>query len=395
MRSFYHYLLSLIGALIYRFPSRKIRVVGVTGTKGKSTTVELIAAIFEAAGKKVAVSSSRRMTVAGEEFQKRDTMTMPGRFTLQRFLRRAVQKSCDYAVIEVTSQGVVQHRHRFINFRTAVFLNIHPEHIEAHGSFEKYLAAKIAFFKYAARTGKNPVFFVSATDGRADNFLRAAAGHPVRRFSKETLLANALSGKKEEAGEWLAKADFLLDNAAAAAEVALGEGISKEIVQKALQDFRGVAGRLEYVQEKPFSVVIDYALTPDSLEGLYKNLTARKKRGRLIAVFGSAGGGRDIWKRKVLGEIADRYAERIILTSDDYYDEDPEKIMDDIASGVSVKAKISKITDRKEAIKTATKEARAGDIVAITGMGDQKWLHVEKGKMIPWDERGTIEEALK
>src|SRR3989344_6352679 len=145
--SWYHFLLSFLGAILYRFPSRKIKVIGVTGTNGKTTAVHLIIAILEKAGFKTASLSSIQFKIGEKVWPNTFRMTMPGRFVIKKFLRKAVDAGCQYAVLEVASEGIKQHRHRFINFEAAVFTNLTPEHIESHGSFENYKKAKGEFFK--------------------------------------------------------------------------------------------------------------------------------------------------------------------------------------------------------------------------------------------------------
>ena len=144
---YYHFFWALLGALVFRFPCKNIKVIGITGTNGKSTTVELIVKILEQAGFKVAALSSIRFKIGNKEEQNELRMTMPGRMTIQKFLRQAVNSKCKYAIIEVTSEGIKQHRHQFINFQTAIFTNLSPEHIESHGSFEKYRQTKTKLFK--------------------------------------------------------------------------------------------------------------------------------------------------------------------------------------------------------------------------------------------------------
>src|SRR3989344_8113346 len=167
----YHYGLALVGAILYGFPSRKLTVVGVTGTSGKSTTVDFITRILEEAGNKVASTSSIRFKVAEKEWQNNMKMTMPGRFVIQKILRQAVDAGCKYAVIEVTSEGIKQSRHKFINFDAAVFLNLTPEHLDSHGGFENYRAAKLELFKVA----KN-VHVINEQDENAKYFLDIPAG---------------------------------------------------------------------------------------------------------------------------------------------------------------------------------------------------------------------------
>jgi len=415
MRSFYHLFLAWLGAVRYSFPSRKLFVIGVTGTKGKSTTIELINAILEAAGKKTALVSTVRYKIAGESHRNTTGMSMPGRFFLQKFLRQAAHAGSKYAILEVTSQGLAQNRHRFIDFDTAVWTNLHPEHIESHGSFAAYRAIKVNFFRYVAEHSrkKNKTFFINEHDLSKRHFFDAVigrrAGLPAGKqtyfVSREEFIRKELNGGKESIGDWLA-ADFNLENAAFATMVGYSLGISWPIIQKALAAFTGIPGRMEYVCRTPYAVVVDYAHTPESLEGFYKAIRTDmgahgNARGKIIAVLGSAGGGRDKWKRPVLGKIAGRYAGAVILTSEDPYDDDPVKIAAEIEDGVKEACRENKgcavmtILDRRKAIFTAVKMASAGDTIALTGMGSEATLSLAHGKKIPWDERKIAEEAIR
>ncbi len=373
----YHPLMAFVAACLYGFPSRRLAVIGITGTKGKSTTVELVAHILESAGKKAVVSSSVRNAVSG--------MTMPGCFKLQRLLRDGVSRGCGYAVIEVTSQGVVQSRHRFIKWAVAVFANLAPEHVEAHGGFEKYRAAKVAFFEYAA---KNPdaAFVINKDDESAPYFVKAARGYKKILFGREeapATLHGAFNGY----------------NAGAALAVASALGIFEDVAKRAVADFKGVYGRMEFLQRDPFTVVVDYAVTPDSLRAAYAAFFG----SRIISVFGCTGGGRDTWKRRVMGGIAGEACEAVVLTDDDSYDEDTESIMAEIEAGL-VSAKDGawkagenywKIANRKEAITKALSLARAGDVVLVTGKGGDRWLRMKRGTKIPWSDQDAIRDILK
>jgi len=328
---------------------------------------------------------------------------MPGRFFIQKFLRKAVDAGCEYAIVEVTSQGILQYRHRFIDWNAALFLNLHPEHIEAHGSFEKYRNSKVKFFADAARYSKkkNKLFFINESNPNYQYFvdaihecLKTSCGPGDCRcgfavyFSRENFIDKELNKGKERIGDWLAN-DFNLENAAAASSFAVSQGIRWPAIKKALSSFKGVPGRMEVVQEVPFKIVIDYAHTPDSLEKVYKTLNTAK----LICVLGAAGGGRDKWKRREMGKIASEYCQEIILTNEDPYDEDPSKILLDIKSGIK-DIKVYEVIDRREAIKKAVGLAKKGDTVIITGKGSEGWMHIAGGKKIPWNERKAVEESL-
>ena len=390
LKGIYHYILAWLGNVIYRRPSRQITVIGVTGTKGKTTTVEIVRAIFEAAGRRVTVSSSIHVKIGEKVLKKKTSNTMPGRFFVKRFLRQSVNAKCDVAIIEVTSQGVLQHRHRFIDFDMCVFLNIAPEHIESHGSFEKYRDAKVKFFKDAARDSQKiqKYFVMNERDPATEYFHKAILGKGESIFfTKDTT-------QKFHMSSWLSS-DFNRDNAAAAIAVAETLQISGSTIGRALQDFGGVPGRMEYVVERPFAIVVDYAHTPDSLEAIYKAVRARHN-GSLICVLGAAGGGRDAWKRPVMGEVAGRMCDAVILTDEDPYDENPQKILEDIEKGIQKNtAKVFKILDRKEAFNKALLSAKPRDAVVLTGKGAEHSIHVAHGKEIPWSDQETAGELLK
>lgn len=416
LKNIYHFCLAWLGNVIYGFPSKKIFVLGVTGTKGKSTTIELINAILEATGKKTALLSSVRFKFDKETEKNMTGMTMPGRFFIQKFLRRAVNVGCQYALIEVTSQGILQFRHRFIDFDAAMFLNLQPEHIEAHGSFENYRNAKTQFFKDVAKNclRKNKFFFINEGDSNHHHFIEAVknCGQMVY-FSREGFIEGELNKGKEKIGDWLSN-NFNLENGAAATAFAKSQGIGWPVIKKVFSSFVGVPGRMEVIKSRPFKVVIDYAHTPDSLEKIYQSLSVRNNKSErsagwrksniehrtsnLICVLGAAGGGRDKWKRPEMGLIASQYCKIAILTNEDPFDENPEEIMDQIEAGFLENPKIKshpfKILDRKEAIKKAISIAKEGDTVVITGKGSEAWMRVEGGKKIPWNERKITEELL-
>lgn len=397
----YHFLLALCGAMLYRFPSKEIFVIGVTGTKGKTTALELMNAILESAGKKTALLSSIKVKI-GEHTEKNLTNnTMPGRFFIQRFLRRAVASGCHYALIEVTSEGVASFRHRCINWNTAFFLNLHPEHIEAHGTFQKYRAAKLSFLKYAAK--KHAKIFMRKDDPNT-NFLASALGAaPKELYSKDDVPPSYFEGnlpmdafsKNNSSVPGFFWSEFNKDNAAAAVALGRNLGIEEDTMKRALRNFKGIPGRMEFVAHEPFLAVVDYAHTPDSLEAAYKSIRAYRPSGRFLCVLGSAGGGRDKWKRPKMGEIAGRYCEEIILTDEDPYDENPEAIVQSVRSGISgSRANIMEIMDRRKAIEHAVASAKQGDAVIVTGKGSESWIHAARGKKIPWSDSGILKEAI-
>lgn len=379
----YHGLLALTGAVIFGFPSKKLKVIGVTGTKGKSTTAFLITKFLEEAGFKVAAINSLGYKMGRKEWPNTLKMTMPGRGKIQKFLHRALKEGCQFVVLEVTSEGIKQKRHWGIKFDTAVFTNLEKEHIESHGSFEKYYQAKQELF----RRTKN-IHILNGDSPYVNLFSKFPA-------KKKVFYPSFFPFKTHLAG------DFNKYNILAAA-AAVGEyGVAREIIQKALDKIKKIPGRLEFMEEgQQFKIVIDYAHTPQSLEAVYQTLKGLKnKNSKMICVLGAAGGGRDKWKRPIFGGIAEKYCDQIILTNEDPYDENPEAILENIASGFSQalnsKLKTLKILDRREAIRQALTLAKKNDIVVITGKGSETSMAVAGGRKIPWSEKEAILEALK
>ena len=377
----YHLALAYLAALVYGFPSQKLKVIGVTGTKGKSSTVYFLSRIFEGAGYKTAAISTIQFKVAEKEWPNSLKMTMPGRFAIQSFLAKAVKAGCQFAVLEVSSQGVLQYRHRFINFDSAVFTKLAPEHIEAHGSFENYKKYKLKFFEYVKNNhviNKDDKYFQEFYNIPAKNKITYSAG----------------DYKDIKLKLW---GDFNVANAAAAIKTAEIYGIKPDLAVKILENIESLPGRMELIEEgQNFKVIVDYAHTPDSMEAVYGSLKPKlEENSRLICVFGATGGGRDKWKRPEYGKIAERYCDEIILTNEDPYDENPEEIVEEISSGFSQIRNYFKIIDRREAIKKGINLAKEGDIVIITGKGSESTMMVANGKKIPFDDRAVARETLK
>jgi UDP-N-acetylmuramoyl-L-alanyl-D-glutamate--2,6-diaminopimelate ligase len=379
--SWYHFKLAFLGAVLYGFPARKMKVIGITGTNGKSTTAEMIAKILEEAGYKVALLDSIRFKIGEQEQPNLLKMTMPGRFQIQRFLRKAADSGCQYAVLEVTSEGIKQHRHRFIAFEAVVFTNLSPEHIEAHGSFENYRAAKGKLFKSA----KN-IHIINLDDENSDYFLKFSARKKYTYgWAKGDINDGKINLHLSLAG------DFNVYNALAAIGVGVSQGIDLATCKRAVEGIREIPGRMEKVIAEPFRAFVDYAFTPNALEKVYQTIKTNLQPRKMICVLGACGGGRDKWKRPVLGKLAARYCDEIIVTNEDPYDENPMEIIEQVAKGTLGKAK--KILDRREAISNSLKSAKPGDAIIITGKGCEPWI-IEKGKKIPWDDRRVVKEEM-
>ncbi|OGN09241.1 MAG: hypothetical protein A3J46_04545 [Candidatus Yanofskybacteria bacterium RIFCSPHIGHO2_02_FULL_41_11] len=390
----YHTLLAYTGATLYGFSSRKLKVIGVTGTKGKSTVTYLVSRILEANGEAVAAIGSLGYKIKDKEWPNTLKMTMPGRFKLQRFLAQAKKAGCKYVVLEVTSEGIKQKRHLGINFDCAVFTNIHREHIESHGSFEKYFAAKQELF----RLTKN-IHILNADDSNVELFSKFPSKHTMFYGIKrgDLKVDNINLGQNKSSFDIYGTSfeinltgEFNVLNCLAALAVGAMYGIDLPKAKPILESVKAIPGRMEFVQREPFSVVVDYAHTPDSLEAVYKSLKTDKK---LICVLGAAGGGRDRWKRPEFGRIADQYCDEIILTNEDPFEESPEAIVDQISKGI--KRDHIKIIDRRDAIKKAVSDAKPGDTVIITGKGSETSMAVSGNKKLFWSDKKTVEELLQ
>lgn len=376
----YHFVLALVGAIIYRYPARDIHVIAVTGTKGKSTTTEFVNAILEEAGYKTAILSTIRFKIADHNKPNMYKMTMPGRFFVQKFLRESVDAGCQYAIVEMTSEGAKMWRHAFTSLNTLIFTNLTPEHIESHGSFEKYRDAKLGLARAVARSWKqNTKVIANADDKHGPHFLIYNVDQNIPYFEKD-----AKKIKINIPGE------FNKINALAAATFARSIGVSEDNITNALAHLTHIPGRVEEINAgQDFKVVVDYAHTADSLEKLYKTY-----KGSKIAVIGSCGGGRDKAKRPILGALADKYCDTVIVTDEDPYDDDVDEIINDVASGVTTQDPIIE-ADRRSAIRLAISKAKTGDTVLITGKGTDPYIMRANGEREIWSDSRVAREEIE
>jgi len=393
----YHYLMALCGAIVYRFPSRKITVVAITGTKGKSSVTEILNSILIEAGYKTALTNTIRFKVGDMSEDNLYKMSMPGRFFMQRFLRRAVKARCRYAIIEMTSQGAEMYRHRFIDIDTLIVTNIMPEHIEAHGSYENYIEAKLKIARAVASSPKDRnMIIVNKEDVESVKFLTVG---PVEKYEYSIDQAKPFTLGKQgisfvyenlEIHSPLS-GEFNIYNSLAAMTYAKTQGVSVDVMKNALEKFSGIRGRVEHIEEgQDFSVIVDYAHTPDSLQKLYDVF----QNTRRICVLGNTGGGRDKWKRDEMAHIAERSCDEIILTNEDPYDDDPMEIITDMAKVIKEKEPRI-ILDRREAITHAFSIAKTGDSVLITGKGTDPYIMGPNNTKITWSDADVAREEIK
>lgn len=389
----YHEALVRVAAFWYGHPSEKMIVIGVTGTKGKSTTTFLISKVLEETGYKVGFTSTVGFQVADKNWLNDKKMTMLGRFALQKILYDMVKAGCKYAVVETSSEGIKQARHKGINYDWLVFTNLTPEHIESHGNFEKYKKAKLELFKNLMKKkhkrleienpfikkGKIPkMTIINGDDKYALEFLNCGADKKILfGIDAEEKENFSFGGKNELQYAFRAKnvrvdgtgTYFSLDGMEfrlsllgkfnaynAIPAIILGKimGLNHTQIKKALEKVKGVPGRMEFIEEgQNFSILVDYAHEPSSMAEVFKTLKILKedkKIKRIIHVLGSCGGGRDRARRIILGGISGENADISIVTNEDPYDDDPMEIIDEVAGGVfkSKKSKACPETERNK-----------------------------------------------
>ncbi|MBX4189590.1 UDP-N-acetylmuramyl-tripeptide synthetase [Candidatus Parcubacteria bacterium] len=401
----YHYLLALAGATFYGHPSKKLTVIAVTGTKGKSSTTEILNSIFEAAGHKTVLLNTIRWKVDADSKPNTRKMTIPGRFFIQRMLGLAVTQGCDTAIIELSSEAAKQYRHKFLYLDCLIFTNLSPEHIESHGSYEKYKEAKLALTESLCnRLKSRSVIVANGDDKEAASFLACDAEEKYTF----TLRDGGILDIKDDGlnftwrGERIyspLRGTFNLYNCLAAATCAEAFGISPRSIKEGIEKLSLIRGRVEFVrfpaesplhQKQKFDVVVDYAHTAGSLTELYTTFSSQKK----ICVLGNTGGGRDKWKRPEMARVADTFCDEIILTNEDPYDEDPDEIIKEMLPGFKLHSPTI-IMDRRTAIAEAITRAKSGDAVLITGKGTDPYICIENNKKIPWSDYEVAKEELE
>jgi UDP-N-acetylmuramoyl-L-alanyl-D-glutamate--2,6-diaminopimelate ligase len=420
----YHYTLAVLAPFVYGHPSDELIVIGVTGTNGKSTTVNIIGKLLEDDHTRVGFATTANFKVGEREWINDTKMTMLGRFQLQKLLRDMVRAGCRYAVIETSSQGIEQFRHIGINYDYAVFTNLTPEHIEAHGGFENYKKAKGKLFARLSKLKRKTIegkeiskksvinlddkhagYFLSfSADVKIGYTLKDAHTAEVERIyttSDTRLTGDGVSFNFEGTSlSSILMGEYNVYNLSAALSVVLEEGIPRNELQRRLLRIQGVPGRMEKINEgQNFSVLVDYAPEPQSLQALYATLEQFNTR-HVIHVLGSCGGGRDVARRPVLGQLAARTAEYVIVTDEDPYDDEPMEIIQQVAQGAKEAGKIEGenlfiIQDRKEAIRKAIELAGENDLVLITGKGCEQYIMSKQGTKIPHDDREVVRNILK
>jgi len=426
---FYHKVLAVAANVAYWFPSHRMVIVGVTGTKGKSTTVLMITRILEEAGYTVGSTNTIFFNDGKKEWPNVLKQGMPGRFYLQKLLRRMVRHGCTHAVIEVTSEGILQHRQWGVAFDVAVFTNLSPEHIGSHGSYESYRSAKAHIFRSLDQSRRKRFNGLPVKKAIIVNNDEKDAQHFSRHRSDELWLVNERCGSHAPDGAARAvcaedmddtsdgvaftyddhyiqlalHGTFMAMNALLAIAATRSLGVSTSTAEQALEAIEKIPGRVEYVTcGQKFTVIVDYAHEPRSFKKIMALGRELAGEHNLVVVFGATGGGRDAKKRPEMGRIAAEKANVVILTTDDPYDDDPGDLIGDIAVGVLGAGERTKegktffkIVDRKKAIQSALSGAAPGDVVLVLGKGSEQTMVLRDGKTVPWNDVAVIKQLLK
>jgi len=415
----YHYFLSVLAVFIYGFPSRKMVVIGVTGTKGKTSTANFIWACLNAGGKKTGIITTANIRIDEDESLNKHHMTMPGRLSIQKTMAKMVKAGCKFCVVETTSQGIRQYRHIGVDYDMAVFTNLTPEHISAHKDFSEYKKMKGKMFAALAQSKAKKIdgkriektIIVNFDSEHKDYFLDFAADKRVTYgleggdFVAKIMEENE-TGVKFQVGESIFKINILgkfnIYNTLPAIIIAKIFEIKDEAIGVGLLNLKIIPGRMEEINEgQNFKLFIDYAHEKASMTGalLAVNKIKKEEENKIIVLLGAEGGGRDKTKRFEMGEVVAKMADYVITSNVDPYNDNPREIAEDIVLTAEKFGKIRNenlflIEDRREGIKKAITLAKSGDIVIITGKGAEQTMIIG-GKTIPWDDRVVAREELR
>lgn len=414
LRLLFHRSKAFMAALRYGFPARRLYVVGITGTDGKTTTVGMLAHVLQKSGRETAALSTAFFQTGADVRWNATQKTSPGPFAIQKFLRGAVKAGCTHAILEYSSHGLLQGRTWFTWPKVAAITNLSEEHLDYHGTMEEYLRAKKILFTMLKGKGTKVLngddrSYKDLIDVRSFRAVVTSASpkHGAIIVGTATLLwldqeegkdlVHVESGHKETERHPLSlqiPGGFNRMNALTAMGCAIGCGVSPADALEALATFPGIPGRMERIDEgQPFKVYVDFTVTPQSYESTLSALKA-ECQGRLLVLAGSCG-DRMKEKRPLVGKIVSEYADVAVIANEDPYTEDPRAIIDEVWAGMDhSKVQGHRIFDRKEAIAFLLKEAKPGDTVVFCGKGSDTTMWLKEGK-VPWNERQIVRDLLK
>ncbi len=416
--SFYHFCLAALAAFYYGFPSKKMIVIGVTGTKGKTSAVNFIWSVLNAAGFKTGLIGTANIRIGDIEMLNKYHMTMPGRFILQGLLKKMVRAGCRYCVVETTSEGIKQWRHFGIFYDIAIFTNLSPEHLSSHGnSFEKYKAAKGEMFAALAKNDRKiingkkieKIIIANFDNSHKDYYLSFWADKKITYgINGGDFIAEQIKNTPDGLEFFIGVdkydinilGNFNVYNALPAIIIGSLVGISNSKIQEGLKNLKIIPGRMEKINEgQNFLVFVDYAHEKEGMSAVLDTVRdIAGGNGKVIVLLGAEGGGRDKAKRPVLGEIAAKKADFMVISNVDPYEDDPKEICEDIARAAEKFGKIMGenlfvIEDRREGIKKTLSLVDKNDVVLITGKGAEQSIIIG-GKRYPWDDRIIVREEI-
>lgn len=400
LKNIAHLFEAVLANLFYGFPARKLTVIGVTGTDGKTTTASLIHHILSSNGHKTSMITTVGAKIIDTDYDTGFHTTTPSAFSLQKYIKKAVNAKSEYLILETTSHALDQNRTFGIPFSIGVLTNVTHEHLDYHKTYENYLKTKIKLLK------KSKIGILNMDDGSYSKAQQLLLGKKTISYSKESISANFNESLFEQSKDLLD--DVNASNYLAAFSVCKALGVGTKEILSSFATFKLPVGRQEVVYDKNFKVIIDFAHTPGAFEKILFDVK-KSTKGRLVHVFGAAG-KRDSTKRKLMGKISSQYSDLIILTAEDPRGESVIKINGEIEKGINKKfIRINSgviptkqshlnllfdIPDRKEAIEFAILSAKKGDTVLITGKGHEKSMNLGKGE-IPWSDHEAVKNALK
>ncbi len=395
------YAQSIMCRNFFKNPAKRLKLIGVTGTNGKTTTAFLIKECLELMGVKAGLIGTVKNMSGDREFP--SVLTTPESFELYGLLREMADDGCKYCVMEVSSQALSQERTAGLHFDAGIFTNLTRDHLDYHGTMENYALAKSKLFENCSLSILNydddrSPFMAARSSGR---FVMYSVGDDGADYTAKSIRYNPESVEYELVATGYAErvkvnipGEFTVYNSMAAAVTLIELGFDFSKTAFVLSLCKGVKGRIEVVPTKTdYTVIIDYAHTPDGLLNIISSLR-KIVNGRIITLFG-CGGDRDKTKRPLMGAIASELSDVIVVTSDNPRSEDPDKIIEDILKGVKAdKAKKIVITDRTKAIRAALNEAKEGDCVVLCGKGHETYQILKDGK-IHFDEREIVKSILE
>ena len=386
VKNIYHLGIAILANIFYDFPSRKLRVIGVTGTDGKTTTTSLIYHILNSAGLKTSMVTSIGAVISGKKYDMGFHVTTPSSFAIQKFFKKALDTGSKFLVLETTSHALDQYRVFGIEFEIGVLTNVTHEHLDYHKTYQNYLKIKAELLKMSKKAIVN----------RDDESFHQISNFKflISKLVTYGMNKNADINPKNFKFKTDLIGEFNKYNILAAIAACKELGISDKNIRKGIESFVLPLGREEVIYKKDFTAMIDFAHTPNAFEQILKSVRPMVK-GRLIHVFGSAG-QRDASKRPLMGKASSKYSDIIILTSEDPRSESVEKICEEIESGIKnhESRTILKVYDRKKAIEAAIGIAEKGDFVIMTGKSHEKSMNYGHGE-VPWDEYKAAKAALE